>query len=150
MIDGTNLPYARTTVSTDRSKEEINKLLKKFGCRGIQWTWLDDKEILRFIHEFEFKGVKKALTFEMNIPDIGRYTGQGYGKRFVRNNEQAFRIAFYIIKAKLTAVETGVETFEEVFLSKILYKLSDGQSGKIGDIVLDQVIETKPIDLLSA
>jgi len=53
MIDGTDLPYATTTVSIEKSKEDINKLLRKFGCRGIQWTWMDNREILRFIHEFE-------------------------------------------------------------------------------------------------
>lgn len=148
MIDGTNLPYAQTTVSIERTKDEINKLLKKFGCRGIQWTWIDNNEILRFIHEFEHKGIKKGITFEINIPEIGKTQGRGYDKNLVRNDKQAFRIVLHIIKAKLTAVETGVETFENEFLSKILYQLPDGNMKKIGDVIFDQLSETKPIDLL--
>ena len=47
MIDGTDLPYADTKVSLEKSKAEIDHLLRKFGCIGIQWTWLECKEILR-------------------------------------------------------------------------------------------------------
>ena len=148
MIDGTKLPYADTMVSTERSKEEINKLLKKFGCNGIQWTWIDGKEILRFIHEFELEGVKHGITFEINIPDIGKYKGRKYDKIFMRNERQAYRIVVHIIKAKLTAVETGVETFENEFLSKVLYQLPSGRTQKVGDVILDQISKSKPINLL--
>ena len=148
MIDGTDLPYATTTVSIEKSKEDINKLLRKFGCKGIQWTWIDNNEILRFIHEFEFKGVDKGITFEINIPEMGRRRGLGYERKLVRNDCQAYRIVLHIIKAKLTAVETGVETFVNEFLSNILYKLPDGRAAKVGDIILNQVAETKSINLL--
>jgi len=148
MIDGTNLPYVATTVSIEKSKEDINKLLRKFGCRGIQWTWMDNNEILRFIHEFELKGVAKGITFEINIPEMGVRRGQGYNKKLVRNDHQAYRIVLHIIKAKLTAVETGVETFENEFLSNILYQLPDGRTTKVGDVILNQVAETKSINLL--
>ena len=149
MIDGTDLPYADTKVSTDGSKEAINKLLKKFGCKGIQWTWIDDHDILRFTHEFELKGVKHGITFEINIPDIGKRKGRGYDKVFVRNERQAYRIVVHIIKAKLTAVETGAETFENEFLAKILYQLPDGKTAKVGDVILNQISDAKPIDLLT-
>ena len=149
MIDGTTLPYADTTVSIEKSKEDINRLLKKFGCNGIQWTWIDNREILRFIHEFEMKGVKHGITFEISIPDIGKRKGRGYDKVFVRNERQAYRIVVHIIKAKLTAVETGVETFENEFLSKILYQLPDGKTAKVGDVILNQISDAKPIDLLT-
>lgn len=148
MIDGTNLPYAGTTVSIEKSKEEIDRLLKKFGCRGIQWTWLDNNETLRFIHEFELKGVKKGITFEINIPEIGNQKGRGYDKKLIRNDCQAFRIVVHVIKAKLTAIETGVETFENEFLSKILFQLPDGRTQKVGDVILNQISGTKPIELL--
>ena len=149
MIDGTDLPYVDTSVSIEKSKEDINQLLRKFGCRGIQWTWLDEKEILRFIHEFELKGVKHSITFEINIPDIGKRRGRGYDKMFVRNERQAYRIVVHIIKAKLTAVETGVETFENEFLSKILYQLPSGRTAKVGEVILNQISNTKPIDSLT-
>lgn len=149
MIDGTNLPYANTKVSIEKSREDIDRLLKKFGCRGIQWTWIDEHDTLRFIHEFELKGVKKGITFEINIPEIGKKTGRGYDKKMIRNECQAYRIVVHIIKAKLTAVETCVETFENEFLSKILYRLPDGRSAKVGDVILNQIGETKEVDLLT-
>ena len=150
MIDGTDLPYADTTVSLEKSKAEIDRLLRKFGCIGIQWTWLEGKETLRFMHEFELKGVKKGITFEISIPEISRQTGRRYDKKTVRNDRQAYRIVVHIIKAKLTAVETGTETFENEFLSKILYHLPDGRSAKVGDIILNQIAESKPVELLES
>jgi hypothetical protein len=68
----------------------------------------------------------------------------------VRNDCQAYRIVVHIIKAKLTAVEFGVETFENEFLSKILFQLPDGRTQKVGDVILDQIGGTKPIQLLGA
>lgn len=150
MIDGSKLPYADTKVSIEKSKEEINNLLKKFGCHGIQWTWLDNQETLRFLHDFEFNGVKKGLAFEISIPDIGKHKGRGYDKIFTRNDKQSYRVVLYIIKSKLTAIETGVETFENEFLSKILYQLPDGRTQKVGDVILNQISQTESIELLKA
>ena len=148
MIDGTKLPYNDTEVSVDKSKEEINKLLKKFGARGIQWTWLDNMEKLRFLHEYEHKGVKRDIIYEISIPEMGKKRGLGYDRKLVRNDQQAYRIVLHIIKAKLTAVETGVETFENEFLSKILYQLPDGSVQNVGDTILNQISQTKTINLL--
>ena len=150
MIDGTKLPYVDTKLSIEKSKEDIDKLLKKFGCHGIQWTWLDDSETLRFLHNYEYKGIKKGLTFEIIIPEIGAYRGRGYAKKLVRNDNQSYRMVFYLIKSKLVSVETGIETFENEFLSKILYSLPDGRTQKVGDVILDQINGTKPIELLGA
>jgi hypothetical protein len=148
MIDGTKLPYANTTVPVEKTREDINDLLKKFGARGIQWTWLDNKNILRFLHEFEYEGVKHGIAYELTIPEMGTKTGRGYDQQFVRNDKQAYRLLFYVIKAKLTAVETGLETFENEFLSKIMYQLPNGSVQNVGDIILDQISKTKSINLL--
>lgn len=148
MIDGTKLPYTDTEVSIERSKERINLLLKKFGARGIQWTWLNNTETLRFLHEYDYKGVKHDIVYEISIPEIGVKRGRSYNQKLVRNDQQAYRIVLHIIKAKLTAVETGVETFENEFLSKILYQLSDGTVQKVGDVILQQISQTKKVNLL--
>lgn len=148
MIDGSKLPYAETETSIERSKQEIDLLLKKFGARGIQWTWLDNMEKLRFLHEYEYKGVKHDIVYEILIPEMGVKRGRGYDQKLIKNDRQAYRIVLHIIKAKLTAVETGVETFENEFLSKILYQLPDGSVQKVGDVILYQISQTKKVNLL--
>ena len=148
MIDGTNLPYVDTHVPIEKTKQEISDLLKKFGACGIQWTWIKNVEILRFMHEFEFKGVKRSVTYEINIPEMGIRQWRGYDRMLARNDRQAYRMVLYLIKAKLTAIESGIETFENEFLSKILYSLPNGRSAKVGDIILQQISETKQINLL--
>lgn len=148
MINGTKLPYVDTHVSIEKTKQDISDLLKKFGASGIQWTWLENRETLRFLHEFEYKGTKHGVAYEIIIPEMGISKGRGYDKRLERNDRQAYRMVFYVIKAKLTAVESGIETFENEFLSKILYQLPDGRVQKVGDVVLQQISQTKEISLL--
>lgn len=41
-----------------------------------------------------------------------------------------------------------IESFENVFLSDIIYKLPDGHTQKVGDIILDQIGKSKNIQLL--
>ena len=148
MIDGTKLPYASTKIDIEKSKIQINELLKKFGVSGIQWTWADNIEILRFIHDFEFEGVNRHIGYEIQVPEMGIKRGRTYEKRLERNDRQAYRIVWHVLKARFVAVESGLKTFEEEFLSDIIYKLPDGRSAKVGDIILNQISGTKPIKLL--
>lgn len=148
MIDGTKLPYASTKIDIEKSKIQTNELLKKFGVSGIQWTWMDNIEILRFIHEFEFEGVKHQIGYEIQVPEMGIKRGRAYEKRLERNDRQAYRIVWHVLKARFVAVESGLKTFEEEFLSDIIYKLPDGRTAKVGDMILNQISETKPIELL--
>lgn len=148
MIDGTNLPYARTEIDIEKSKIQTNELLKKFGVSGIQWTWLDNIETLRFIHDFEFDGVKHQIGYEIQVPEMGIKKGPTYEKRLERNDKQAYRIVWHVLKARFVAVESGLKTFEEEFLSDIIYKLPDGRTAKVADVIFSQISESKPIKLL--
>lgn len=148
MIDGSELPYADTSVSVDRSKEKINDLLKEWGVRGIQWTWLDNREMLRFIHEYEFEGVKHGVTYEIVVPEMGIKRGRGYDRKLEHNERQAFRIVLYVLKNRFVAIASGMKTFENEFLSDIVYRLPSGKTQKIGDIILDQISKAKAVNLL--
>jgi len=148
MIDGTKMPYSDTEVSIDKSKQKINDLLREHDTKGIQWTWIENREVLRFIHEYEYKGQIKTLSYEIEIPEMGRYRGRGYDKRLERNDRQAYRIVWHVLKNKFVAVDCQLKTFENEFLSEILYKLPDGSMRKVGDIILSQIDKAKSIDLL--
>jgi len=148
MIDGTKMPYSDTEVSIDKSKQKINDLLREHDTKGIQWTWIENREVLRFIHEYEYKGQIKTLSYEIEIPEMGRYRGRGYDKRLERNDRQAYRIVWHVLKNKFVAVDCQLKTFENEFLSEILYKLPDGSMSKVSDIILSQIDKAKSIDLL--
>jgi len=148
MIDGTNLPYADTEVSIDKSRHEINELLKKYGVEGIQWTWVNNHENLRFIHQYEFEGVKHGVAYEIQIPEIGHLRGLGRERKLVRNDNQAYRVVAHVLKARFVSVECGLKTFENEFLSDIIYKLPNGNVKSVGDIILNQIRKTQEIKLL--
>ncbi|GAH61695.1 unnamed protein product, partial [marine sediment metagenome] len=61
---------------------------------------------------------------------------------------QAYRIVWHVLKNKFVAVDCQLKTFENEFLSEILYKLPDGSMSKVGDIILSQIDKAKSIDLL--
>lgn len=148
MIDGSKLPYADTRVSVERSKEKINDLLKEWGTSGIQWTWINNREVLRFIHEYEFEGVKHSVAYEIEIPEMGLKRGRGYDKRLERNDRQAYRVVLHVLKNRFVAIASGMKSFENEFLSDIIYRLPDGRTRKMGDLILGQLSKTKPVDLL--
>lgn len=148
MINGSNLPYSDTSVSIEKSKLEINELLRKFGVSGIQWTWIENTEVLRFIHEYELDGVTHNLAYELQIPEMGKNRGRGYDKRLERNDRQAYRIVWHVLKNRFVAIECGLKTFENEFLSDIIYRLPNGQTRKVEDIILNQLAKAKEIELL--
>ena len=147
-ISGEKLPYSGTTVDIERTKGELTKLLKKYDCEGIQWTWINQQgwemEFLQFVHKITIQGVEKHITFRVKVPDIS----QKNKGRIIPARNQAMRLVYHVMKNRLAAIDCGLESFEECFMSKILYELPDGRASTVGDIVLAQIEKIEPINLL--
>jgi hypothetical protein len=61
-----NPPYMDTTVPYERTKVEIEILLKSYWIRNIRWTTLEgEDDTLEFIIEAKVEGVKKQLGVEV-------------------------------------------------------------------------------------
>ena len=132
-------PYADRKNNIKKTKQEINELLKRFGVTGIQWTWTNNQEALRFIHEYEQEGVKHGLAFEIKVPEMGHRKGRGGYQKLVRNDNQAYRIIWHVLKNRFVAIECGLKTFENEFLSEMIYKLKNGKTTSVGDVILNQI-----------
>ena len=66
-----NPPYMDTTVPYERTKAEIEILLKSYGIKNIRWTTLEGQDdTLEFIIEAEMQGVKKQLCVAVKPPHI--------------------------------------------------------------------------------
>ena len=133
-----NPPYMDTQVPYERTKAEIEILLRSYGVKGIRWTSLEGQDdILEFIIEAEVLGVKKQLGIEVKPPHIV-IQKKIHGKLEASENiNQEYRLLFHWIKSKIEAVVWGLSTIEKEFLSEVRLRLPDGRETTVGRVVLD-------------
>ena len=133
------IPYSNTKIAPEQTKADIEKLLKEHGVKDIQWTTYQSKTTLQFIWRVTVKGVEREIAFCFAPPNIqvGRrlYNPHAYRTEKVQmlHEPAAYRILWWYLKAKLEAVQFGLETLEKEFMSHILVSLPDGSSVTFGE-----------------
>lgn len=134
--------YAETTsVSSERSRAEIEKTLQRYGANGFMYGTMDAKAVIGF----ELKRRRIRFDLPMPNPQDKRFTHteargtERHPDDAVRAWEQACRQSWralaLAIKAKLEAVESGITSFEEEFLAHIV--LPGGQT--VGKWIVPQI-----------
>ncbi|GMW01483.1 MAG: hypothetical protein AMXMBFR84_26200 [Candidatus Hydrogenedentota bacterium] len=125
--------YAKdTNVPIERSKAEIERLLMQNGAESI-YTGM---EKARASIAFRLKGYNIIFRIAMPDPNSTRFTHSHNGARR-RSNEAAYkeweqgcrerwRCLFLCIKAKIHAIDSRVETFEQAFMPHIM--MPNGQT----------------------
>ena len=127
---------SQTTVPAERSRAEIEQLLRKYGADAFSSGWVEKQARI----QFRLKG--RIVRFVLPMPDpksdAFRHTKTGRwrspGQRSDRMAEQAYeqavrqrwRALCLVVKAKIEAVESGITTFEEEFMPFIV--MPDGKT----------------------
>lgn len=136
------MAYAENTeVSVAKSIGEIVALIKKAGANRIAQAEEPSRVIIQFFLN------DRLLRFTVNYPswrDVPQYNGQHrfqtdaqrQAKAEQRHRQRA-RALLLVIKAKLESVESGVETFEEAFLSNVV--MPGGQT--VGEMAMPQITQ---------
>jgi hypothetical protein len=108
------MAYAqRTQVPVEQSRNEIERILAKYGARSFAYF----VEPQRAIIYFEAKD--RRIRFELPLP-------QGETTRDAQARRQKWRALTLCIKAKLESVEGKIETFEAAFLAHVV--MPDGMT----------------------
>lgn len=120
---------AKTTVPVERSRNEIEQTLARYGAEQFMYGWTQEGAVIAFIVTTD-SGQKRQVRFELPLPsrDDRRFTHHSRGLRtadaaereWEQASRQRWRALLLIIKAKLEAVESGIMTFEDEFLSYTL------------------------------
>jgi hypothetical protein len=123
------LPYESTT-SGERAINDMQKVLRSFGCGKFgQMMNFDDGELLV---QFEYRGQQVSVKASVNGYASAWLKQHPYGSRMRVNRTQHERkakeiagIAVYSIlrdwiKGQITAIETGVLSFEGAFLGQLM------------------------------
>lgn len=122
--------YASTTsVSSFKSREEIEKILKKYGSDQFYYGTDADNSYLAFRMD------NRQIKFILPMPNFDDFTKTPKGKlrafasqekEYEQAIRQKWRALALVIKAKLEAVDSGITEFEDEFLANIV--LPDGST----------------------
>lgn len=140
------MSYAEnTSVSTEKSRAEIERTLSKYGADSFMYGW----DAQRAIVGFQAAGRHIKFVVEMPSRDErdfthhsrGRRTAEAAHQKWEQACRQRWRALALVIKAKLEAVEAGISEFEAEFLANIV--LPDGSTvGQWAAPQIEQVYAT--------
>lgn len=114
-----------TSVSADRSRAEIEKIVQRYGATGFAYGWDQDRALI------SFQMNNRRIRFILKMPNRNdtefwrtpagreRKQPQAY-EAWEQATRQRWRALALAVKAKLEAVESGITTFEEEFLAHIV------------------------------
>lgn len=114
----------RTTVSSEKTRVEIEQTLSRYGARQFAYGRDDDRGLALI----EFHAKNRRIRLVVRVPDPKSREFTHTAARAQRRNDadayrayeqavrQRWRALLLIVKAKLEAVSSGVMTFEDEFL----------------------------------
>lgn len=146
--------YAKTTtVSTDRSRAEIEETLERYGATCF--AYMRDSE--KFAVAFELRD--RRIRFEVSVPTPDEYRKTNSGRRRSESSaqdaysqalRQRWRALVLVIKAKLESVDSGIETFEEAFMPHLVLPNGKTVSQWLVPQIADSYATNKMPPLLSS
>jgi hypothetical protein len=137
--------YAATTeVSSERSRQEIERTLTRWGATQFLYGWDDEVALVGF------RVRNRQVQFRIPMPDKDDksflYTNHSYPRRrtakqaadaYEQAVKQRWRALSLVIKAKLEAVESGITDFDTEFLAQLV--LPNGQT--VGEYTVPKVVQ---------
>ena len=104
---------SNTTVTTDRSKAEIERTLMRYGCDEFHYGRSTDGAAIGFI----YKGRK--IKLDVPLPDRQEYKANKTGDaQWEKECRRVWRVLLLWIKGNLEVVALGRITFEDIFLAQ--------------------------------
>lgn len=135
--------YQNASTPVARSQEEIRRILKKYGADGMQFSedLKNQMIIVRFMYTIE--AMEYFISFKVPIPKADNKTPTGRARKGnqvdqlqAQNERGIWRAVLWAIKSRMEAVEFGIETFQEAFLSHFEIQ---GTDKSIGDVLIPRL-----------
>lgn len=133
------MKYAEnTTVSSELSRLEIEKVLIRYGAEGFAYAIVKDQAFIGFC--MNGKQVKFVLPLpsknDFQLTPTGRVrTESSQYDAWVQACRQRWRALKLVIQAKLEAVECGISVFEDEFMAHIVLPGGD----TVGEFMRPQI-----------
>lgn len=110
---------SKTTVSPDRSRAEIESLVKKYGATQFVSGYDVNAGFVGFMAK------DRVVRFTVPLPK-----NTGSQREYEQQERTQWRKLLLAIKAKLESSLSGIETFEEAFLAQIIVPGNNETVGK--------------------
>jgi hypothetical protein len=134
----------KTSVTIERSRAEIEGILRRHGATAFGHRWNEEMAII------EFAAHDRVVRFTLPLPPRDKFK-----TRIVRNHRQActpeqqealwdqacrqrWRALALAVKAKFEAIAAGISEFEEEFLA---YVVDPGTRQTVGELLRPQIAE---------
>jgi hypothetical protein len=101
---------AKTEVPVGRSRDQIERILKRYGATGFAFGMEPSRAMIGF------QTADRRIKFILPVPR-GPHMSQKEYKQFERSRWRALLLS---ITAKLEAVQSGIESFDSAFMSYIV------------------------------
>jgi hypothetical protein len=132
----------RTEVSSDRSRAEIEKTLRRYGASQFAYGWDRTGAVIGFTME------GRQVRFVLPLPDpadaeftrtpTGRSrSGSAADTEYERAVRQRWRALSLVVKAKLEAVAAGIAIFEDEFLAYTVLPGGETVGQRVGPAVAE-------------
>ena len=144
----TSQRYAsKTTVTPERSRGEIEQVLRRYGADQFFYGWEDGRGVIGFrvnqlqvrlvlplplLEEFRFYQQKTAHGTRQR-----ERNSEAQQRAYEQAERQCWRALLLVIKAKLEAVESGITTLEHEFLANMV--LPDNST--VSDVLIPRLHE---------
>ena len=137
--------YNKSSTPAAKSQEDIRKILAKHKADGVQFIdeWSTMTIIVRFLYTLE--GLQHTVSFRVAVPRAKPKTATGLErsagaieKEQKQLERSTWRAIYWAIKSRMEAVEFGIETFTEAFLSHFEIPGTDQQ---IGDVIIPRLTD---------
>lgn len=143
------MAYAEnTSVSVDRSRDELSRILQRHGANGFRYAWQDTaagrEECVEFVCN------QRLIRFVLKLPGQhekqfsvtpGRQRTRSEAER-IKAWEQAcrtkWRALVLAVKAKLEAIDAMITEFDAEFLAHIV---DPGTNRTVGQVTLPQIAQ---------
>jgi hypothetical protein len=141
------MAYEGTAVPVERSKEAIRKILIAAGARGVQFAedFEEHRVNVRFAKEVGKAMRTVSVTLLIQEPPKKRNTGGWRHGRYRPPKSQAelweqsarstYRALHYWLKSQFEAVDFGLLSFEDVFLSHFEWLIKGKPPTTVGALV---------------
>jgi hypothetical protein len=134
----TRTPFEDTSVSVERSKDQIRRFLKEAGALGVQFDeeWGDDpKYRVRFVWPMGDSKIQQVVRLEVKPLAPKRGARGGWMVSEEQRERQAWRGLAHYLEGTIKAAQFGLIRFEDIFLS-----FMESQSGMtVGEVVIPQL-----------
>lgn len=126
----------RTDVSSEKSRAEIESVIRRYGASRFGYGWDNDNAVILF----QMGG--RQVRFNLPMPDRNSRAfthtptrgierdAEAREAEYERAVRQRWRALALVIKAKLEAVEAGISTVESEFLAHIVLPASGATVGE--------------------